>query len=108
MTVTDILGKYVGENERNIRDAFEEAEANGQILLFDEADSFFSDRNNATKAWERTLVNEFLTQAEEFSGILICTTNLRKLYSITRNVRLCCNSYTRNFSICLAILLMFV
>jgi SpoVK/Ycf46/Vps4 family AAA+-type ATPase len=47
--------------------------------LFDEADSFFSNRQNANRAWERTLVNEFLTQMEEFSGILICTTNLRNL-----------------------------
>lgn len=76
---SDILGMYVGENEKNIRDAFAEAEETDSILLFDEADSFFSNRQNANRAWERTLVNEFLTQMEEFSGILICTTNLRNL-----------------------------
>lgn len=76
---SDILGKYVGENEANIRSAFAEAEANGSILLFDEADSFFADRNSAERSWERTMVNEFLTQMEEFSGILICTTNLRNI-----------------------------
>ncbi len=46
---------------------------------FDEADSFFTDRSNARTSWERTTVNEFLTQMEEFSGILICTTNLRQI-----------------------------
>ena len=76
---SDILGKYVGENEDNIRRAFEQAEATGDILLFDEADSFFSDRNNLGQSWERSTVNEFLTQMEEFSGILICTTNLRQI-----------------------------
>lgn len=76
---SDILGKYVGENEANIREAFEEAEASGDVLLFDEADSFFSDRNSAVRGWERTMVNEFLTQMEEFHGILICTTNLRSI-----------------------------
>ena len=76
---SDIMSKYVGENEKNIKEAFEEAEQTGEILLFDEADSFFSDRNAASNSWERTLVNEFLTQMEEFSGILICTTNLRKI-----------------------------
>lgn len=76
---SDILGKYVGENEANIRAAFTEAEANGNILLFDEADSFFADRNSAERSWERTMVNEFLTQMDEFSGILICTTNLRNI-----------------------------
>ncbi len=76
---SDILGKYVGENEENIRRAFEQAEASGDVLLFDEADSFFANRDNAHTSWERTMVNEFLTQMEEFSGILICTTNLRKI-----------------------------
>lgn len=76
---SDILDSFVGQNEANIRMAFEEAEQTDSILLFDEADSFFSDRNKAKQSWERTMVNEFLTQMEEFSGILICTTNLRKI-----------------------------
>lgn len=76
---SDILSKYVGEDEQNIRDAFEEAEHNDAILLFDEADTFFYDRNQAQHSWERSLVNEFLTQMEEFNGILICTTNLRNI-----------------------------
>ncbi len=76
---SDILNKYVGENEQNIKDAFEEAATNNQILLFDEADTFFANRNLANSGWERTMVNEFLTQMEEFPGILICTTNLRSI-----------------------------
>ena len=76
---SDILGMYVGESEKNIKQAFDEAERTGSILLFDEADSFFADRNNAQHSWERTIVNEFLTQMEEFKGILICTTNLKKI-----------------------------
>ena len=76
---SDILSPYVGEDEQNIRDAFAEAESTDSILLFDEADTFFYDRNQAQRTWERSLVNEFLTQMEEFSGILICTTNLRNV-----------------------------
>ena len=76
---SDILGMFVGESEKNIRQAFEEAERTNSILLFDEADSFFADRNNAQHSWERTMVNEFLTQMEEFKGILICTTNLKHI-----------------------------
>jgi len=76
---SDILSPYVGQDEQNIRDAFEEAEQNDAILLFDEADTFFYDRNQAQRTWERSLVNEFLTQMEEFTGILICTTNLRNI-----------------------------
>lgn len=76
---SDILDKYVGGNEQNIRDAFYQAESTDAILLFDEADTFFYDRNQAQRTWERSSVNEFLTQMEEFSGILICTTNLRNV-----------------------------
>lgn len=76
---SDLLGPYVGQTERLIAEAFEEAEATDSILLFDEADSFFADRAGAKQSWERTLVNEFLTQMEEFNGICICTTNLRKI-----------------------------
>ena len=76
---SDIFDKYVGGTESNIADAFAEAAEKDQILLFDEADSFFSDRNNAVRNWERTQVNEFLTQMEEFPGILICTTNLKTI-----------------------------
>ena len=76
---SDIFDKYVGGTESNIAEAFAEAAEKDQILLFDEADSFFSDRNNAVRNWERTQVNEFLTQMEEFPGILICTTNLKNI-----------------------------
>ena len=76
---SDILGKYVGESEQNIKESFEEAERQDAILLFDEADSFFSNRFNAENAWERTMVNEFLMQIEAFNGLLICTTNMRSI-----------------------------
>lgn len=77
--VSDIFSKYVGESEQNVAAAFSEAESSDKILLFDEADSFFTDRNNLQNSWERNVVNEFLTQLEEFKGILICTTNLKQV-----------------------------
>ena len=76
---SDLLSPFVGQTEQLIAAAFEEAESTDSILLFDEADSFFADRTKARQQWERTQVNEFLTQMEEFSGICICTTNLRKI-----------------------------
>lgn len=85
--VSDISDKYVGESEKNIRAAFEEAEQTEQILLFDEADSFFTSRSGAEHSWERTQVNEFLTQMEEFSGILICTTNMKETMDPAMNRR---------------------
>lgn len=76
---SDILGMLVGESEKNIAKAFEEAKEQKKILLFDEVDSFFRERSYASQSWEITLVNEFLTQMEKFEGIVICTTNLRNI-----------------------------
>lgn len=76
---SDILGMYVGESEQKIKEAFQEAADTDSILLFDEADTFFGNRENAVRSWERSLVNEFLTQMEAFDGIVICTTNLRTI-----------------------------
>lgn len=76
---SDILGMYVGESEKNIAKAFEEAKKQKKILLFDEVDSFFRERSYASHSWEITQVNEFLTQMEKFEGIVICTTNLRDI-----------------------------
>ena len=76
---SDILGMFVGESEKNIAKAFEEAKKQKKILLFDEVDSFFRERSYSSQSWEITQVNEFLTQMEKFEGIVICTTNLRNI-----------------------------
>ena len=76
---SDILGMFVGESEKNIAKAFEEAKKQKKILLFDEVDSFFRERSYASQGWEITQVNEFLTQIEKFEGIVICTTNFRNI-----------------------------
>ena len=73
---SDILGMFVGQNEKNIARSFNEAEQEGAILLIDEVDSFLQDRRGASKSWEVTSVNEMLTQMESFSGIFIASTNL--------------------------------
>lgn len=84
---SDILSPYVGVAEQNIAAAFEEADRKDMILLLDEADSFFQDRSTAKNSWEVTQVNELLTQMEEFSGIFICTTNLKKIMDSAMNRR---------------------
>ena len=52
---SDIFGMYVGENEKNIRNAFDEAEETDSILLFDEADSFFYDRETCREVGKEAL-----------------------------------------------------
>ena len=73
---SDLMSKWVGENEQNIAQAFYQAEQEGAILLLDEVDSFLQDRQHARAQWETTLVNEMLTQMESYQGIFIATTNL--------------------------------
>ncbi len=73
---SDLLGKYVGESEKQIATMFREASREGAVLLLDEADSFLRDRRQATQSWQVTQVNELLQQMEAFNGIFICTTNL--------------------------------
>ena len=73
---SDILGMYVGENEKNIRDAFKEAKNEGRILLIDEGDTFLRSRKLARQSWEASMTNEMLTQMESHDQPFILTTNL--------------------------------
>jgi transitional endoplasmic reticulum ATPase len=73
---SDLLGPYVGQTEHAIAAAFREAERDGAMLLFDEADSFLRNRRHARQSWEVTQVNEVLTQLESYKGFVVCTTNL--------------------------------
>ncbi len=77
---SDLLGPYVGETEQAIAHMFRSATNDGAILLLDEADSFFRERQGAHHSWEITQVNELLTQMEDFEGVFICSTNLMDVF----------------------------
>lgn len=73
---SDLVSKMVGETERNIKAAFEEAEKEEAILVIDEADSMLYDRAQARQDFQVATVNEMLVQMESFKYPFICTTNL--------------------------------
>jgi SpoVK/Ycf46/Vps4 family AAA+-type ATPase len=75
-TASDLMSKWVGDNEKNIAAAFEEAASEDGALFFDEADSFLQSREYASAGWEVTRVNELLQKMERFDGIVIMATNL--------------------------------
>jgi len=75
---SDLLGSYVGETERNIAAAFDEAKDKSAVLLLDEVDSFLNSREGHNQTWESTMVNEMLTQMENFDGVFIATTNFNQ------------------------------
>ena len=73
---SDVLDKYVGGTEQRIRALFDEARAQGAVLLLDEIDGLLRTRDRAERSWELTQVNELLVQIEGYSGVLIACTNL--------------------------------
>lgn len=76
---SDLLSCYVGETEKLIRRAFSEAEKDKAVLFIDEADSMLGSREGANHSWEISFVNEMLTNMETFHGMLICSTNFKKV-----------------------------
>ena len=73
---SDLLDPYVGGTERNIAEAFESAKRDNCLLVLDEVDTFLFSRDGAERSWERSQVNEMLTQIERFEGIMVVSTNL--------------------------------
>lgn len=74
---SDILSRYVGDTEKSIREAFEEAEEENAILFLDEIDGVMQNRASAAAGWEVSQVNEILCRMEHFRGIMIGATNFR-------------------------------
>jgi len=73
---SDLLDCWVGESEKNIAAAFQEAVDDKKILIIDEADSLLHEREQAVRSWEVTQVNEMLTWMERHPYPFACTTNL--------------------------------
>ena len=73
---SDLLDPYVGGTEQNIAQAFEQAKADNALLVLDEVDTFLFFREGANQSWERSQVNEMLTQIERFEGLMVVSTNL--------------------------------
>ena len=72
---SDLLNAHVGESEKAIARAFEEAREGGALLILDEVDSLLSDRRHAVRSWEVSQVNELLTQLEVHTLPVVATTN---------------------------------
>lgn len=72
---SDLLDKYVGGTEQNIKRVFAEAAAEKTILFLDEVDGIIQTRERAVRSWEVSQVNELLQWMEKFDGVLICATN---------------------------------
>jgi AAA+ superfamily predicted ATPase len=78
--LSQIVNKYIGETEKNLKKVFEAAEGSGAILLFDEADALFGKRSEVKDSHDRYSnieVSYLLQKMEEYRGLAILTTNMK-------------------------------
>jgi AAA+ superfamily predicted ATPase len=79
--LSTLVSKYIGETEKNLDRIFTAAREANAILFFDEADSIFGKRSEVKDAHDRYAnieVGYLLQKMEEYDGIVILATNLRK------------------------------
>lgn len=79
--LSQIVSKYIGETEKNLRQLFDQAVVANAILFFDEADALLGKRSDVKDAHDRYANTEtayLLQKMEEYPGIAILSTNLRQ------------------------------
>jgi len=79
--LSQVVSKYIGETEKNLNQIFTEAQTSNAILFFDEADALFGKRSEVKDAHDRYAnieIGYLLQKMEEYEGITILATNLRK------------------------------
>jgi hypothetical protein len=78
--LSQVVSKYIGETEKNLRRLFDAAEDGGAILQFDEADAIFGKRSDVRDSHDRYAnieVSYLLQRMEAYRGLAILTTNLK-------------------------------
>jgi hypothetical protein len=79
--LSQVISKYIGETEKNLRRVFDAAEDSAAILLFDEADALFGKRSEVKDSHDRYAnieVSYLLQRMEAYRGLAILTTNRRE------------------------------
>jgi ATP-dependent 26S proteasome regulatory subunit len=78
--LSQVVNKFVGETEKNLRRIFDAAEEGAAILLFDEADALFGKRSEVRDSHDRYAnieVSYLLQRMEVYHGLAILTTNMK-------------------------------
>jgi hypothetical protein len=79
--LSQVVDKYIGETEKNLKRLFDAADAADAILFFDEADALFGKRTEVKDAHDRYAnleISYLLERMERFKGLAILATNRRK------------------------------
>ncbi|MEZ0449717.1 ATP-binding protein [Cellulomonas sp. ICMP 17802] len=90
--LSQVVSKYIGETEKQLRRLFDAAEDGSCVLLFDEADALFGSRSQVRDSHDRYAnleVGYLLQRMEQFRGLAILTTNSRDALdqAFTRRLR---------------------
>lgn len=65
VTLADVLSKWIGESEGNIKKVFDEARQKAPAVLFlDEIDAIGGKRKSGGSQWQRNLVNQLLLEMD--------------------------------------------
>lgn len=76
--LSQVVSKYIGETEKNLKEVFDEAEKSNAILFFDECDALMGRRTEVKDSHDRyaNIETSFLLQkVEEYEGVSILATN---------------------------------
>lgn len=79
--LSQVVNKYIGETEKNLKRLFDVADMADLILFFDEADSLFGQRTEVKDAHDRYAnleISYLLERMERFKGVAILATNRKK------------------------------
>jgi hypothetical protein len=78
--LSQVVSKYIGETEKNLKRVFDAGESGGAILLFDEADALFGKRSEVRDSHDRYAnieVSYLLQRMEAYRGLAVLTTNMK-------------------------------
>lgn len=78
--LSQVVNKYIGETEKNLKRIFDAAEEGGAILVFNEADALFGKRSEVKDGLDRhnnIEVSYLLERMESYRGLAVLTTNLK-------------------------------
>ncbi len=79
--LSQVVSKYIGETEKNLKRLFDAADISDTILFFDEADSLFGRRTEVKDAHDRYAnleISYLLERMERFKGLAILASNRKK------------------------------
>jgi len=79
--LSQVVNKYIGETEKNLKRVFDTADRSDTLLFFDEADALFGRRTEVKDAHDRYAnleISYLLERMERFKGLAILASNRKK------------------------------